>query len=284
MSTEETFDETANFETTTSDLPIVEENVEKSDDESINSESKTDENNAEGKEPTKSDDNTESAKNDEPKKENGVQKRINKITREREEARRETERLRKENEELKKGNQKEESKEPKESDFETYDEYLEAIEGFEKKESKEPEKKSEDQNKEQSGLTDSQITAMAVIKESISSAEKPQDFDEVALAQDVEITGEMLEAIAECDDPAKVMYHLGKNKDLAYSISKGSPAQQMREIAKLDLNVKPPKPKEVSKAPDVIEPVLGVDVHEKPISEMSYSEYEAHMNKKVGYF
>ena len=87
----------------------------------------------------------------------------------------------------------------------------------------------------------------------------------------------MLEALSECDDPAKVMYHLGQNKDLAAQIAGKTPAQQMREIAKLDLTItsKPKKPTKITNAPDAITPVSGTDSQKKAESEMSFAEFEA---------
>lgn len=285
-------DETAGFEVVSSDVPVVEKQVEKKDDEPINSESKSNEDKPPQEETKKSDDNAESAKNNEPKKENGVQKRISKLVGERENVKRENEKLQKQIDELKKGKESKEKKalsEPKEDDvgedgkplYETYDEYLNAIDSYGKS-SKEPEAKAPEKSDEskEPGLTDAQKTAMGIVQEIVNSAEKPKDFDEVALAEDVEVTGTMLEALAECDDPSKVLYHLGKNKAIATDIAKGTPAQQMRAIAKLDLSVKPPKPNKQSQAPEAISPVRGVDVHEKNNNDMSFSEYEEKRNKE----
>ena len=110
-------------------------------------------------------------------------------------------------------------------------------------------------------MTDSQKTALAVISEQVENSDTPDDFEAVALSPDLPITGEMLEALAECDNPTKVMYHLGKNSDLAAGIAAKTSAQQMREIAKLDMTIgsKPPKPIKTTEAPDPISPVKGSD-------------------------
>ena len=287
MSTETDQDETSGFVVESSDMPEVETAPqEETEEEQANSEtveSEGDDNSDDGKESDSSAEDTSEEHAEEVKPANGVQKRINKVVKEREDAKRENEALQKRIKELEGNNSDQDVKEPVESDFDTYDQYLDALDKYDSTaETKEPAKDSEnDKQKDTSTdntLTDSQRSAMEVIRETIGSAEnKPSDFEAIALNPEVPITGEMLEALAECDDPAKVMYHLGKNKDTAESIANKSPAQQMREIAKLDLTVKvsPPKPVKTTNAPDPISPVNGSEQQTKSDSEMSFAEFEA---------
>ena len=287
MSTETDQDETSGFVVESSDMPEVETAPqEETEEEQANSEaveSEGDDNSDDGKESDSSAEDTSEEHAEEVKPANGVQKRINKVVKEREDAKRENEALQKRIKELEGNNSDQEVKEPVESDFDTYDQYLDALDKYDSTaETKEPAKDSENDKQKDTGtdntLTDSQRSAMEVIRETIGSAEnKPSDFEAIALNPEVPITGEMLEALAECDDPAKVMYHLGKNKDAAESIANKSPAQQMREIAKLDLTVKvsPPKPVKTTNAPDPISPVNGSEQQTKSDSEMSFAEFEA---------
>ena len=287
MKDQENQDETIDFIVESTDMPEVETAPqEETEEEQANSEaveSEGDENSDNGKESDSSAEDTGEEHAEEVKPANGVQKRINKVVKEREDAKRENEALQKRIKELEGNNSDQEVKEPVESDFDTYDQYLDALDKYDSTaETKEPAKDSEnDKQKDTSTdntLTDSQRSAMEVIRETIGSAEnKPGDFEAIALNPEVPITGEMLEALAECDDPAKVMYHLGKNKDTAESIANKSPAQQMREIAKLDLTVKvsPPKPVKTTNAPDPISPVNGSEQQTKSDSEMSFAEFEA---------
>ena len=292
-------DGTEGFEITLSDAPVVENEEAKAPNELANSEEQ-----AKAPEASNTGDDDSASMNaaDEPvteseapapKKKNGVQKRISKITREREESRREAEALRKELEELK--GSKSEGKaegtaEPKEDDYDTYDEYVDALDVYDGKQqvAAEPKKEPVVESKKADAapeMTQSQQDAMSVLKERVGAAESlPEDFNEVALNESVPITNEMIEALAECDDPTKVMYHLGQNAELAGEIASGSPAQQAREIAKLDfsVDVKPAKPIQQSKAPDPIEPVRGVDAQQKSIDDMPFEEYEAYMNKQEG--
>jgi len=303
MSTTDNQDETAGFVTSSSDMPEVQ--PEPQEEHQHEGQAKPDTGATEGEggqadgeaeQAEKQDDtgnDSDAAAQDKGKKPNRVQKRIDQVVREREEARREKEALEKRLADLEKAQSEKSSvkdEEPKESDFDTYDEYLDALDAYDNRDQsddKESDKAKEDkpdkdEESQAEELTDSQKTAMAVIRESVEAAEKPQDFESVARNPEVPITGEMLEALAECDDPAKIMYHLGQNKDLASEIASGSAAQQMRGIAKLDLTVtsKPPKPAKITNAPDPISPVAGSDAQQKSPAEMSQAEYEAWANKQ----
>jgi hypothetical protein len=293
-------DETSGFIVESSDLPAVTETVQDEvEDEqasSDNTDTDTDENadaDADGSESESTDaDSDNGDKDDVPvddasadqkaKKPNKVQERINEVIRQREDEKRESESLRKRIKELENKKPDNQEKEPVESDFENYDQYLDALDKFDSsKDSDKPNEdnkpKDKDDDKDSGQLTDNQRTAMEVIKESVQNDEdKPADFDTIALGPDVPITGEMLEALAECDNPTKVMYHLGMNKKFAEGIAGKSPVQQMREIAKLDLGVAVTKPKPVktTTAADPISPVKGSEVQKKSMSKMSFSEFE----------
>lgn len=305
MSTETNQDETASFiceseESVVTEAPAqeVDTTEEQASSEEDNTEVDANES-EEGKtlEPNESEDSnepdtsgTDTTAEKPQKKKRSAQKRIDKAIKQREEARRENEALKRENEALKRGEKEAtKGKEPVESDFETYDQYLDALDSFDKQgdsnvsDSIEDNKSKETENQDSdNGLTDTQKTALAVTQERLSSIDKPDDFEAVALSPDVSITGEMLEALSECDDPAKVMYHLGKNKDIAAEIASKSPAQQMRAIAKIDLAPPstPNKPTKLTNAPDAISPVKGSDAQEKTDSEMSFSEFEAKDNAR----
>jgi hypothetical protein len=215
------------------------------------------------------------------KKKNGTEKRIGELVRQREDGKRENERLTRENAELKSKNDNKKSEEPKEKDFGTHDEYLDAVESFEASASdNKPDKEVSTDSNEAPELNDSQKTASAIMGEKIKGAEKPDDFEDVAFADDVPISGEMIEAIAECDDPAKVLYHLGKNKDLALEISKASNFQQVKQLDAIDKAVvKPPKPVKLTKVADVIDPVKGSDAQGKTHDDMNFAEYEKSRSK-----
>lgn len=282
-------DETANFETTTSDLPVEQqvtepEEVSATSEDDVNASSDDNNQSGNGEKAETEKEESQDTTAEKPKK-GGFQKRIDKVVREREQERREKEQLQKRIAELEaKDKSKSETKEPQESDFESYDDYLNALEKFDNdSETKEEVKAETEVEDNESQLTESQQTAMAVLRENIENAEIPDDFESVALNPELPITGDMLEALAECDDPSKLMYHLGKNKELTTEIAGKSPAQQMRAIAQLELTVtsKPPKPTKTTQAPDPISPVGGSDAQQKNVSDMSFAEYEKHMNAKT---
>ena len=212
-------------------------------------------------------------------KSNGFQKRINKEVRKREDLKRENEQLKEQLKEREGDTSDRKGNEPVEADFETYNKYLDALDKFDSTaETKDPANEQAEQKDTNDGLTDNQKSSMAVIREAIDSDEgKPEDFEAVALDPNGPITGEMLEALAECENITAMFMKLGSDHDLALSIANKSPAQQMRAIAKLDLGIKviPPKPVQKTLAPDPINPVKGSEQHEKSDSEMSFSEFEA---------
>lgn len=295
---EETKDETSSFVVTNTDYPVVEEKAQetKTEEQAKPEVKETEvETKTEDKSNLSGDDAT--AEQDQGKKHGGVQKRIDKVVREREEAKRRAEAAEKKLKELE-GKTKEETKptakKPREHDFDTYDEFLDALDDFEngsaednnegnKAESKD---KSKDESKgeaEEPEISDQAKTAIAVLKEKVDSAEKPDDFNDVAYAEDLSITQDMVEALSECDNPDRVLYHLGKNKELATEIAGKSKMQQFKEVLRLDMTVKaskPPKPTKTTAAPDPISPVHGSDAQEKDISEMTQAEYEAWANKQ----
>ena len=304
--------------------PEAVQNDQASADESAAADSKTDDADTNQASETASDDKEDSGDSSTESKEaeavsddlqekqkpkRSAQKRIDKVVRQREEATRKNEELQRRIDELEGKTKAEKLKltEPDEDAFDNYDDYMAATDKYDRdklkaeqddKESKAGAKGSAQKGNEtdskgdaQSGtqddvtLTDSQKSAIAVMQERIESAEsKPDDFAEVALDNDVHITGEMLEALVECDNPIEVMYHLGSNRDLAKEIAGKTAAQQMREIARLDLVKKetPKKPASTTNAPDPISPGGNSFSGEKSIEEMSFAEYEAHQNRKGG--
>lgn len=233
-------------------------------------------------------------------KKSRYQRRIDSLVSEREDVRIELERIKKENETLKStaAEKKEvplhEQPVKTQSDFDTYEEYLDYVEEFEASQPADPVKKEYDdtnikdkpvEKAEESKDAQAKITlstdqqkALARLNEAFGLAEdKPADFD-VVIRGDVSISGPMLEALAECDNPEKVAYHLGKNPELATDIASRSVAQQMRSIAKLEIELsKPSRPSQkITSAPDPISPVGVSDAGVKPLSKITeYSEYEA---------
>lgn len=266
-------DDTAQFEVVTDDAPVQ----PKSDETA-------------SKEPAKGDDSTASEKAEKP---NRVQKRIDKVVKQREDARRKAEALERKIAELE-GNatlenkrDSSEAKAPSEDDYETYSEYLDAVDEFESKQetqSKSEEKaesKGDDKAQDAPALTDSEKTALAIFKEKIESAENlPEDFQEKISSEDLNITGAMLEALALCDRPDKIAYHLATNPEIANEIASGSYAEQISAITALNLTTAKPKPVKLPQVDDPINPVgVNYAAPQRDLSKMSFAEYEQSMNK-----
>ena len=287
----ESVDETASFEVVTSDVPepaepkSTEQEAETGEEANSEGAAASQGGESSGEEATETGDNSTAEPKGRKSKKNGVQKRIDELVTDRETQRQRAEKAEAEVERLKGKDNSDKSKaeEPKESDFEKYDDYLDALGKWKKESGEESTEEAPTDNNADNGLTDNQKTAMAVLKERFDAdRDNFEDFDKVALDKDLPVSKEMLEALAECDDPAKVLYHLGKNPELSKEISEKSPSQVMREITKLDLAIeaKPSKPVKTTEAPDPIDPVGNNSEGEKAVEDMSFAEYEAHMNQQ----
>lgn len=220
---------------------------------------------------------------------NRLQARIDKVVREREEERRQREALEAELEAIRSEKaaavkEREPVVAPKEEDFESFDKYLDALDEFETKKEEMIRERQEARKAKPSEpaevpegyeLTPSQKTAYGRIKERVEIADKPDDFDEVALGK-YPVTGEMLEAIAECEKPEAVLYHLGSHREMAAEIAGMSPIAQAFEIARIAGHVTTPKkPKNLTKAPEPISPVgKSSGVIRKTYEEQDFREFE----------
>lgn len=98
------------------------------------------------------------------------------------------------------------------------------------------------------------------------AAETP-DFHTVAMNPALQITPVMAEQIMDSDLGPQVQYYLGTNPREAARIAALSPAQQIREIGRLEARVSSPAPRRVTQAPAPIKPVAG---NSKP--RLSYSD------------
>ena len=216
------------------------------------------------------------------------QKRIDKLVRQREEAEREKQRLADELNFYKSKERaapKEEQKEISPLDFDTYEDYEEALNS----QTKRSEKKAEiPATKNIDVAYDSAVRMLDDLFE--DAREKYSDFDKVVRNPDIPVTRDMVLALSEIDNAGEVAYHLANNEKLVKDIAKLSPYRQAIELGKIsDKLLNPPKAeKKVTKAPEPISPVgSGGDVTQKDPSKMSFKEYEAYMKtqtKKNGFW
>lgn len=217
--------------------------------------------------------------------------RYKKLVKEREEANRRAERLELELK-SKASDQKAQDapgEEPQLGDFDTYDDYDESYRNWQaqkqkakdapaEKDKTASDEKASDQAAFFSKLTDSQKTALGVVQAVIEdSSDVPDDFAAVIEEKGNVVTPDILEAVAECDDPAKVVYHLCKNEALAAQLAKQSPIQQAKTLTKLEAQLQKPATvqRKTTKAPDPITPVRSdVNFKDKSPQDMSIAEYE----------
>lgn len=142
--------------------------------------------------------------------------------------------------------------------------------------------------KEYEGTQTEEATAFsdAITDLKSEGAEKYKDFLEV-VDRPVEkggpaVTPVMVEAMIESDFGPDIAYWLGKNPKESLKIFGMSPVAQARAIFELENKVKaqaaPPK----SNAPAPVKPVKGGSAAaQKPVSQMSMSEYAAYRNKQI---
>ena len=195
-------------------------------------------------ETTEDDDNSDSLPN-------GVKKRIDKLTRQKYEAIAEVNRLKAEFEALKAQNAPK-SVEPQMSDFDTLDDYVEALAEY----------KYQNNMLSQQEKYAERAREQRVAREWTDKLEKVRavapDFDE-AFKNVAEITfaQSTLDAVAGHEKGAEIAYLLGKDPVKAYQIASLPPMQQLMAIGEIAAKTNLTKPKTVSTAPAPIKPVSG---------------------------
>ena len=207
------------------------------------------------------------AQDDEHSLPNGVKKRIDKITRQKYEAVAEANRLKAELEQMR-AQLAPKQKEPDISDFDTFDDYTEALAEY----------KFNQKAQAQQQQASQQQQAQKVAQDWQSKVEKVRavapDFDE-AFANVAEITfaQSTLDAVAGHEKGAEIAYLLGKNVGEAYRIAALPPYQQLMAIGELAARTNVPKPKTVSTAPAPVKPVGSSSGGKKSVNEMSDKEF-----------
>lgn len=193
---------------------------------------------------------------------------------------------------------------PKEEDFDTITEFVEALtdwkveNGLKSQKSIVAKETAEDAKKQSATTAEEELN-----KVTVKGREKYVDYDDLVFNEDLIITADMLEVITLSDIAEEVLYHLGKNPDIAADISEMSPVKAAREIGKLEMELTAtiPKPntasdgalivdgqvvpkavtnKKLTKAPEPITPVKTTGITQKDPNTMSPKEYRAWREKK----
>ncbi|HMY28733.1 MAG TPA: hypothetical protein PK211_07105 [Agitococcus sp.] len=205
---------------------------------------------------------------------NGVKKRIDKVTRQKYEAIAEANRLRAELEQLR-AQFAPKAVEPQMSDFDTFDDYTEALAEY----------KFNQKAQAQQQQASQQQQAQKVAQDWQSKVEKVRavapDFDE-AFANVAEITfaQSTLDAVAGHEKGAEIAYLLGKDPVKAYQIASLPPMQQLMAIGEIAAKTNLTRPKTVTNAPPPVKPVSGKSSIVDPNS-LSMKEWVAYRNKQL---
>ena len=176
---------------------------------------------------------------------------------------------------------------PSPEDYDSYDDYLEALAEHKSGKASKAEEKESQQSAQESEEDPDFDDAVAVMSEHFTDArEKYSDFDEVALADDVPVTRDMMIAIADADEPGELAYYLGQNKAEAARIAELTTATaQARAIGKVEAQMAKGGPKgprkKTTEAPDPIEPVSGNSPPTRDPANMSFEEFEAQRNQQA---
>jgi hypothetical protein len=178
---------------------------------------------------------------------------------------------------------------PKEADFDTYEQYEAALRKHEVQAEVDARLTAYEQQ-QKSAKTEAQRADFVahVVQKGI---EKYPDFGEVATYEGnptLPITGQMLDIMAQLDNPADVAYHLGKNINVCASIARMDAVAAARELTKIDLSAgeqaaqTPAANKPVTNAPPPIKPTRSENVITKDPEKMTQAELEVWW-KEQGY-
>lgn len=213
-----------------------------------------------------------------------AQKRINKAIAQKSQAESKAAKLAAENEQLRAELEALKQPSPVEGDFEDYADFVRAKDAHDKSQQDAKDAIAKSKETADSAVPVEVQTAIDIIGSAVEAAENlPEDFKELVYAEDLTLTQDMLKSISATDTPTELLYELASNRDKAEAIANMGAAEQMRAIFQMEAEAKrvPPKPKQHSNAPEPITPVsTNTEPPRKTVAEMSFSEYEKHMNAK----
>ncbi len=188
------------------------------------------------------------------------------------------------------------SAKPTREDFESDNEFLEALADW----------KVEEKLKSHAAVTESsknEATAKQVMTEmeqkvddiSDRGADKYDDYKDVVFDKELVITQGMLEAVTDSDIAEDIFYYLGKNPDVSAAIGEMSAVRAAKEIGRIEAeliafakktaeeaekNKAAALAKKITKVPEPIVPPRETGITEKDPSQMSPKEYRAWRERK----
>lgn len=214
---------------------------------------------------------------DEHKVPKGVQKRIDRLTRERYRLQGELDAIRRQMTQAPEPKQAQQNDDaPTPEQFQSYEQYLEAKAEW-KAEQKVAEvlRKHQESTKAQSVEAERRQVSQAWEQRVEAASDIYDDFEEVALAPDLPVTGVMAEAIQRAEKGADVLYYLGKNREVAAQIARLDPLSAAIRIGEIAATLARPQPKKTSNAPPPISPVGARAAVSKDPAKMSDAEWYA---------
>jgi hypothetical protein len=91
----------------------------------------------------------------------------------------------------------------------------------------------------------------------------------------------LLKVFLEADAPHEVLYHLGRNPDVAGEFDGLTPTQAARRLAKLEVELEKAKAPKVSAAPKPLKPVNGGSTSEPDPSAMTDKQFAAWRKQQI---
>jgi len=228
--------------------------------------------------------NTEAATEEAKPEKNNLQKRIDKITRDKYEAYNERDQLAKENEQLKAklDNPIQPTQEPTLEGFD-YDEsafnqavIAKAVQDQVAKATEETMFAQQKAAKEKQMIEEYKTLAT---KEA-EFAGKVEDYDQVAKNPNLPINDNMADIIRTSDQGPALLYHLGKNPEMAYNIANMDQMSAQRELLRVEASLDN-KPNLVSNAPDPAPNIGGENTVSQDPEDMSIEEWVKWRNKQA---
>jgi len=165
-------------------------------------------------------------------------------------------------------------------DFESYDDYVKALEKQE--ESPKEEAKTETKKSNTETVLDEEAQ-QDMLEDGIEDYE---DFEELVMADDLALTEDVLSHVLESESSSDIAYYLATHKDETRDIAKLSPRKMAKAILKIEMKLESsPKQKAVrtTKAPEPIKPVSGNSVKGRSLNDddLSFEQHEALLNGRA---
>ncbi len=175
------------------------------------------------------------------------------------------------------------AKKPTPKDFETYDEYSEALTDWKVDEKFKKAEETRQTEAKKTEFKDAQTTKVQKYEEGIADAKtRHEDFDEVIEDYDGPLTIGMQQALLDSEMGPDVAYYIAKNPKIGKKMASMTILQINKEVAKIEARLEVPKgegkkeastAKKTSKSPPPITPVKGSSKSKKSPDDQNYEEY-----------